>query len=222
MRLRLTRLKAVMGLFAVALAGITIFIIAANILVTTTTRDFLYNDIEHIPHNTVGLLLGTSKYSRAGGENDHYRLRLDAAYKLFNTNKIDYILISGDNSTPYYDEPTTIRSDLLKMGIPAENIYRDYAGFRTLDSIIRAKNVFGLNQLTIISQGYLNNRALYIAFNQNIEAIAFNAGEGFNSDFSNRGREVLARVLAVIELHLFYAEAKYLGPAIDIGTTPPT
>ncbi|WP_252178952.1 ElyC/SanA/YdcF family protein [Endozoicomonas sp. 4G] len=219
---RLTRLKAVTGLFAVAAIGLISLISVANWLVNTKTSSRLYDNVESISYNEVGVLLGTSKYAREGGNNDHYDLRLKAAYLLYTRNKIDYILISGDNGTPYYDEPSTIRKDLLKMGIPAEKIYRDYAGFRTLDSILRAKFVFGLDRFTIISQAYHNKRALYIAQNNNINAIAFNAGDGANSDLSNKTREMLARVLAVLEVHWLNTGPKYLGPTIDIGHTPPT
>ncbi|WP_330924761.1 SanA/YdcF family protein [Candidatus Sororendozoicomonas aggregata] len=222
MGLRPTCINVVTGVIAVAIAGTIALVIVANIFVTSTTTDYLYSDIDKTPHSKVGLLLGTSKFSRNGGVNDHYRLRLLATAALYKAGKIDYVLISGDNATPYYNEPTTIRGDLLKMGVSADRIYRDYAGFRTLDSIVRAKNVFGLDALTIISQGYLNNRALYIAFDQGIDAIAFNAGDGSNSDLNNRGREILARVLAFIEVHLLCAEPRFLGPAIDIGETPPT
>ena len=222
MEARPARIRAITGLFATGIAGALALIVISNLLVNLNTRDHLYSDIDSIPYNRVGLLLGTSKYSREGGRNDHYRLRLDAAYRLFNAGKIDYILISGDNATPYYNEPSTIRKDLLKRGIPPESIYRDYAGFRTLDSIIRAKSVFGLEQFTIISQTYHNKRALYIALNKDIEAIAFNAGDGSNSDLNNRTREVLARVLAILEIHWFKTGPKYLGPIIDIGITPPT
>ncbi|AMO57803.1 vancomycin high temperature exclusion protein [Endozoicomonas montiporae] len=217
-----TRLKVVMGLLAAVVIAAASLLVVANLLINVSTENYLYSDIDKLPANKVGLLLGTSKYSRTGGNNDHYRLRVDAASKLFKAGKIQYVLISGDNATPYYNEPSTIRRDLLKLGIPAENIYRDYAGFRTLDSIIRAKDVFGLNEFTIISQTYHNKRALYIARNNGTNAIAFNAGDGRNSDLTNRTREVLARMLALLEVHWFDTEPKYLGPVIDIGNTPPT
>jgi SanA protein len=219
---RPTRLKVVTGLFAGGVIGVIALITLSNWLVNTRTSHQLYSDLNNLPFNKVGLLLGTSKYAREGGFNDHYSLRIKAAYRLFKEGKIEYILISGDNGTPYYDEPSTIRKDLLKLGVPAQRIYRDYAGFRTLDSVIRAKSVFGLEQFTIISQAYHNKRALYIAQSKNINAIAFNAGDGSNSDLNNRAREVLARVLAVLEVHWFNTGPKYLGPMIDIGSTPPT
>ena len=217
-----TPLKVAMGLLAAVVIAAATLLVVANLLINVSTESYLYSDINKLPPNKVGVLLGTSKYSRTGGNNDHYRLRVDAASKLFKAGKIEYILISGDNATPYYNEPSTIRSDLLKLGIPVENIYRDYAGFRTLDSIIRAKDVFGLDEFTIISQTYHNKRALYIARNKGSNAIAFNAGDGKNSDLTNRTREVLARMLALLEVHWFDTEPKYLGPVIDIGSTPPT
>lgn len=219
---RPTRVQAVLGLIAAGVAGLIILMVVANWLIDTKTKDHLFSDVSLVPYNEVGLLLGTSKYAREGGYNDHYKLRVQTAYELYKAGKIRFILISGDNGTPYYDEPSTIRKDLLSLGVPAENIYRDYAGFRTLDSIIRAKSVFGLDRFTIISQAYHNKRALYIAHSKEIDAVAFNAGDGSNSDISNKTREVLARVLAVLEVHWFNTGPKYLGPMIDIGSTPPT
>ncbi|MFK0572016.1 vancomycin high temperature exclusion protein [Endozoicomonas sp.] len=218
----LPHLMMISRLAALSAASLLVFTALCNYLVARTTNESLYSNISTLPYNQVGVLLGTSKYSRVGGFNDHYRLRLDAAYRLYTAGKIDYILISGDNSTRFYDEPSTIRRDLLKKGIPSERIYRDYAGFRTLDSILRAHHVFELDSFTIISQAPHNKRALYIALNNDIDAIAYNAGEGYNSDISNKTREILARVLAVLEVHLLNTGPKFLGPPIEIGVTPPT
>ena len=198
------------------------FILLCNYVIVSTTKNSLYSDLNTIPSNEVGVLLGTSKYSSLGGVNDYYRLRLEAAYQLYKAGKINFILVSGDNSTRFYDEPSTIRLDLIKKGIPSERIYRDYAGFRTLDSVLRAYHVFDLDSFTIISQASHNKRALYIALNYNIDAIAYNAGRGYDSDMSNRVREILAKVLAFLEIHLFNTGPKFLGPTIEIGVTPPT
>lgn len=216
------RTRVVAGLL-VAIIAIAISIsLTANLLVNQGTKAYLFSDIDKLPANAVGVILGTSKYSRTGGFNDHYRLRVHAAYDLFQAGKIQYILISGDNATPYYNEPSTIRNDLLRMGIPADRIYRDYAGFRTLDSIIRAIDVFNLTHFTIISQAYHNKRAVYIARNKGAQAVAFNAGDGKKIDLTNRIREFLAKLLAVLEVHWFNTAPKFLGPVIEIGNTPPT
>ena len=73
----------------------------------------------------------------------YYKYRLEAAIKLFKSGKIEYIVISGDNGSKTYDEPTDFKEDLIKAGIPENKIYLDYAGFRTLDSVVRIKEIFG-------------------------------------------------------------------------------
>lgn len=219
---RVSHLQGVIQGVAISTLPVVALIVFCNYWVIKTTSNALYSDIDNLPYNQVGVLLGTSKFSRLGGFNDHYQLRVNAAHQLYQAGKIDYILISGDNSSRFYDEPSTIRRDLLKKGIPANKIYRDYAGFRTLDSILRAHHVFNLDSFTIISQASHNKRALYIALNHGMSAIAFSAGAGNNSDLNNRTREILARVLAVLEVHLLNKGPKFLGPTIDIGITPPT
>ena len=222
MGVRLPHLWLILKLLLILMVSALALTLLCNFLVGRTADYALYSSLDALPHKQVGILLGTSKYSRQGGLNDHYRLRVNAAIELFKAGKIDYILISGDNSTPFYDEPTTIRRDLLKSGIPAQNIYRDYAGFRTLDSILRAHHVFELDSFTIISQAPHSKRALYIAIHHDIDAVAFNAGDGHNTDISNKIREMLARVLAVMEVHFFNTGPKFLGPTIEIGVAPPT
>ncbi|MCK5893683.1 MAG: YdcF family protein [Endozoicomonadaceae bacterium] len=116
-----------------------------------------------------------------------------------------------------------MREDLIAIGIPADRIYRDYAGFRTLDSVIRANQVFNLTQFTLISQQYQNERAIFIAQKRNIQAIAFNVhGKILTTDYSNRIREILARLLAVLEVLLLNTQPQILGESIMFGETPPT
>ena len=131
--------------------------------------------------------------------------------------KIDYILISGDNGTNTYDEPTTMKNDLITKGIPASRIYLDYAGFRTLDSIIRAKEIFTLQKFTIISQKFHNERAIFIAENKGINAIGFNARDvNIHYGLKTQIRERFARVKMIIDL-LIGKQPKYLGKKIPIG-----
>ena len=135
-------------------------------------KDKNYDSVEEVPYNKVGLVLGTSKYSLQG-QNLFYRARIRAAVELFNAKKVDYLLISGDNGTKYYNEPKTIKQDLIANGIPSDRIVLDYAGFRTLDSVVRAKEVFQVKEMTIISQQFHNERALFIASTKDIKAVAF-------------------------------------------------
>ena len=91
------------------------------------------------------------------------------------SHKIEFIVISGDNSKKDYNEPLDMKNELIKAGIPPEKIYLDYAGFRTYDSVIRLDKIFGQKKFTVISQDFHNRRAIYIARHLNLQAIGFNA-----------------------------------------------
>jgi SanA protein len=187
-----------------------------EVMVKLDTRREIFASVDQIPANKVGLLLGTAKYLINGQPNLFYRYRLDAAVELFNAGKIEYILISGDNATRYYNEPGTIRNDLIKQGIPANKIFLDYAGFRTLDSIVRAREIFGQERITIISQKFHDERALFISNRRNIQAVAFNAKEVEIKDgLKTWMRERFARIKMVIDL-MFHKKPKFLGEKVEI------
>lgn len=206
-------------LFKIGILGsilVVLAIIVINRYVSNTVQDKIFTQIDQLPHNRVGLLLGTGKYLNNGHINLYYQYRIQAAVELFKAGKIDYVLVSGDNSNTKYDEPTTIKNDLIKNGIPENRIVLDYAGFRTLDSVVRSKLVFNLNSVTIISQKFHNERALYLAIKNGINAIAFNAKD-VNRHYGLRTqiREKLARVKMMLDL-LFGKSPKYLGKPIRI------
>ncbi|WP_179336655.1 SanA/YdcF family protein [Winogradskyella ludwigii] len=179
--------------------------------VSYKAKELNYNDVDNIPKNKVGLLLGASKLAPNGNINLFYKYRLDAAVALYKAGKIDYILVSGDNGRKGYDEPTDFKNDLIAKGIPAERIILDYAGFRTLDSIVRAKEIFGQNAITIISQKFHNERAIYIAQHFGIDAVAFNAKDVYKIPV----REYLARTKASLDV-MFNVQPKFLGEKIII------
>jgi len=118
-----------------------------------------YNTTSKIPQNHVGLLLGTSKKVKGGRLNLYYKNRIDAAVALYKSQKIHKIICSGDNGTKVYNEPISMKTDLIANGVKEEDIFLDYAGFRTLDSVIRAQTIFGQEKMTIISQPFHNQRA---------------------------------------------------------------
>ena len=191
-------------------------IFGADRLVEKSASDKVFNSTNKIPHNKVGLFLGTGKILSNGRINLYYKYRIEAAVKLFKAGKIDFILVSGDNSTKDYDEPSTIKEDLIKKGIPSSKIYLDYAGFRTLDSVVRCKEIFGQNSITIISQQFHNERAIYIAKRKDIDAVGFNAKDvNVHYGFKTRLRERFARVKMVIDL-IFGKKPKFLGEKIEI------
>lgn len=185
-------------------------------VVNTATSRQIYNDINQIPKNRVGLLLGTAKYNDKSKNiiNLYYQHRIDAAVALYMAGKVDFIIVSGDNSTLYYNEPLLMKQDLIARGVPAKCIYMDNAGFRTLDSILRCRDVFGQTRFTIISQRFHNQRAVYIANHKNVETVAFNAEDG-DSFWDVAIREKMARVKMMLDL-LMNKQAKLYGDNIEI------
>jgi SanA protein len=183
------------------------------------SEPYTYHQIEQVPENEVGLVLGTSKYLKGKMLNPYFKNRIEAATSLYKARKIKFIVVSGDNSTLSYNEPRDMQKALIEAGIPKEVIYLDYAGFRTLDSVIRCKKVFGQDRFTIISQDFHNKRAIYISRMSGIQAVAYNAKEVSNMDMSLRikTREFFARVKAFIDVHIIKEQPKFLGDKIAIG-----
>ncbi len=198
-------------------------IIINNIWVNISTRNSIYSDIENLTHNRVGLIPGCNKYIKTGVINYYYVERIKAGARLFKAGKIDYILVSGDNAHASYDEPREMKMSLIEAGVPKDRIVSDYAGFRTLDTIIRAKEVFQLERVTFISQDFQNKRGVFIGQKRNIEVIAFNAGSGdFKSGVKIEFREVFAKVKMVLDLYILDKKPKFLGDKIIIGEDPVT
>jgi SanA protein len=188
----------------------------ANVIINKSTNSLVYGDPVKIPHNKVGLLLGTSKYLRSGMPNQYFINRLKATVELYSAGKIDFIVISGDNSEKYYNEPRDMKNELVKLGVPENKIFLDYAGFRTFDSIIRIWKIFGQTSFTVISQDFHNRRAIYIAKCKKLHAIGYNAADvnAYNG-FKTKLREKFARVKVFIDL-MSNKEPKFLGQTIDI------
>lgn len=175
-----------------------------------------YDSIEDLPKNRVGIILGTAKKLSNGQPNAYYTHRIEATAALFKAKKIAFILVSGDNGSIYYNEPHTIKKDLVKKGIPAEKIVLDYAGFRTLDSMVRAKYIFGLDEVTVISQKFHNERALYLAQKKGLNAIGFNAKDiSGTSGLKVKFREYFARVKVFLDL-ITNKQPKFFGEKIEI------
>lgn len=204
--------RCVLGL----IVCVTALLITAHWLVSAEAKNTTQN-IDELQTHKVGLLLGTSKYLSNGNRNLYYQYRIDAAVKLFRAGKVKYILISGDNGTKAYNEPRSMQKDLIAAGIPAERIYLDYAGFRTLDSVVRAKAVFGQKRFVVISQQFHNERALFLAKSHEIEAVGFNARDvNVKYGFKTQVREKLARTKMLLDI-IFGVEPKFYGERIEIG-----
>lgn len=192
------------------------FICVANYLIVKNAENKTSFEIGDLKKNKVGLLLGTSKHLKSGYINPYYTYRLEAAVELYKSGKIDFILVSGDNGSQGYDEPTAFREDLIKNGIPENKIVLDYAGFRTLDSVIRAKEIFGQTKITIISQKFHNERAIYLAEKNGIQAVGYNAKNvAKRFGIKVQLREYLARTKVFLDI-VFNVKPKYLGEKVVI------
>ncbi|BDX37802.1 protein SanA [Tenuifilaceae bacterium CYCD] len=188
----------------------------ANVRITRKTKEFITENINELKPEKVGLLLGTSKFLKSGKPNEFFFNRIDAAVRLYNENKIKYIIISGDNSHKSYNEPRDMKNELIKRGIPDTCIHLDYAGFRTLDSVVRAKEIFGQSSFIVISQKFHNERAVFIARKKGIKAYGYNAKDvSAYKGFKTKVRELIARDKAMLDL-LFRVKPKFYGEKITI------
>lgn len=194
--------------------GIIVLMLAVAIgldqWISLRTQPYIYDEVQTLPHRQVGVVLGTSKYYRTGVINQYYLYRIQGAINAYNSGKVKYLLLSGDNAQQSYNEPSTMRRDLIAAGIPASDIVLDYAGFRTLDSIVRTRKVFDTNDFIIITQRFHCERALFIALHMGIQAQCFAVPSPKNM-LSVRSREIFARLGALTDLYLLKREPRFSG-----------
>ena len=191
------------------LAAIAILLIC-NLWIYLSTANSVYDDIDDIESAQVALVLGTSHRLINGSPNPYFHERMHTAAQLYHTGKVKHILVSGDNATRYYNEPEKMRKALVKLGVPFDDITLDYAGFRTLDSIVRCKKIFGQDNVIIITQPFHSYRALFISNYYDMNAVAMTTNE-VEKSFKVQFREYLARMLAVWDLYIINREPKFLG-----------
>ncbi len=196
--------------------GFFFFVLWINLEVTKTGKQYSYNSVNAIPHNHCAVVLGTSKYLGTGKENLYYTYRIKSAVLLYKSKKIDYIIVSGDNKHRNYNEPVSMFNDLVEAGIPKERIILDYAGFRTLDSVVRCFMVFGQHEFTVISQPFHNHRAIFLGRQRGLEVIAYNAGDQYGAPSVKVVlREIGARVLLAYDL-IMGTQPHFLGEQIKV------
>ena len=206
------RLLTILGLLAILPP------FAADAYVSSVAEGHVYQVLEKVPPRRVALVLGCSKFAPSGNINLYYKRRLQAALDLYETGVVTRILVSGDNSRAGYDEPTFMLEDLVALGVPAAHIQRDFAGFRTLDSVIRANKVFGLDGFVAVSQEFHCLRAVYLARELGLDAVGYCAEDvGGATGAKIRLREVAARLMAVVDIRVLNKQPKLLGDPIEIS-----
>lgn len=188
---------------ASALAVAVVLTLLSNRWVINSTDAYLYRDSALMPDNEVGLVLGTSSYTRGGKDNPQFYGRIAAAAQLYRQGKVKRLILSGANPDSRYNEPKRMQAALIELGVPSEALTLDFAGDRTYDSVIRAQQVSGLQRVTIITQKYHAYRALFLARKTGLQAVAYAAPMEHGSEgFRHPPREIFARVLAVLDLAL--------------------
>jgi SanA protein len=175
-------------------------------------KDLIYSKIENVPHRKTAVLLGTEKKFTNGKTNRFYINRIDATVNLYKAKKIDVIIVSRNQGNVIDD----VKADLIKRGIPEEKIILDYEGLRTYDSMYRMYKVYGQKEFIVIAQRKQNERAIYIAKKNGLNAIAFNAGEysGYNS-FRLNMLEKMERTRLFFEF-LVNKKPRYSGEKVTI------
>ncbi|MCH7228675.1 vancomycin high temperature exclusion protein [Haloferula sp. A504] len=196
----------------VAVVAVGLIAVAwANLAAVLAGKGRLYEKVAEVPGDRVGLVFGTSPWI-GDRENLYFRYRIDAAAELWKAGKLRCILVSGDNENRNYNEPEYMADALVEAGVPREMIVADYAGFRTLDTVYRAKEVFGVRKVTFISQKFHNERAAYLAKAKGLDYVGFNArdveGQG---GLKTKLREIGARVKMWLDVRVLGTEPRHYG-----------
>jgi SanA protein len=194
-----------------------IFIITiwSNYEVNKESSGLIYQDINQIPNAEVALILGASVKPNKE-MSDIFRDRVDTAIKLYENKKVSKIIVSGDHGKKYYDEVEAAKKYLLEKGIPPDDIFLDHAGFDTYDSLYRAKHIFDVKSMIVVTQNFHLPRAMFIA-----KKLGHNA-YGFSADLHSYSgaekmfiREIFADVKAYFDI-LLDEKPQFLGPKINL------
>ncbi len=189
-----------------------VLLVAGNWWVVQSTSSAIFSDYDRLPVNQVGLVLGTSSRLSNGSPNPFFNNRMNAAARLYALGKVGHIIVSGDNRTKFYNEPMEMKKALIKLGVPESAITLDYAGLRTLDSVVRSKEIFGQDHITIITQPFHSYRALFISRYYHIDAVALVVlGPEEEPGAGVYVREYFARAKAILDLYIFKTGPRHLG-----------
>lgn len=210
------RIPRPVRILACAALLLLLLIIACNCWLLAANSSRIFSSAMDIPARDVALVLGTSPHA-GRWKNPFFEGRMDTAAQLWRDRKVRHFLVSGDNSTRDYDEPTAMRDALLIRGVPARAITLDHAGFRTLDSLVRAREVFGLRALIIVTDDWHQPRALFLAHAAGLDALgASSADVPWKMSAKTRIREWFSRVKAVADVCVLRTKPKFLGAPVTI------
>ncbi|HEY3404793.1 MAG TPA: ElyC/SanA/YdcF family protein [Ohtaekwangia sp.] len=211
-------MRIVKKISLILLIAFVALILFSNMLIVSSTEDRVFSDLSALPDHRVALVLGTSHKISGGRPNPFFEKRIETAAELYRMGKIDHFIVSGDNRSKYYNEPLEMQKALMKLGVPSAAITLDYAGLRTLDSIVRCKEIFGQDKIIIITQPFHSYRALFISRYYDIDAVAMVADEpDLESALKVRLREYLARTKAILDLYVLKTAPRFMGEKEELN-----
>ncbi|HMM04882.1 MULTISPECIES: ElyC/SanA/YdcF family protein [unclassified Dysgonomonas] len=211
------KLTKVLLIILIPLIIIGLAVLLANWKIPHDTKDYVHNNTDSIPAQKAALVLGAARYI-GGRQNLYFTYRIRAAKELYDAGKVKAFVVSGDNSTKDYNEAQDMYDALVEAGVPGDIIYMDYAGLRTLDSVVRMSEIFGQKSFIIVSQEFHNERAVFLAQYYGLEAYGYNAKDTDLNRFSYRTkiRELFARVKVFVDI-ITGKGPKHLGEPININ-----
>lgn len=190
----------------------------ADHLVRTASEGRVFTEASDVPPRRVALVLGCAERLANGRTNLYFTYRVRAASDLYHAGAVAYILVSGDNRWHDVNEPDDMRRALRALGVPDDRIVSDYAGLRTLDSVVRARKVFQLDEAVVVSQDWHARRAIYLAKGHGLDLVAYAARDvPARNGIRTRLREQLAKVKACLDLQVFRTAPRHLGAPHPIG-----
>ena len=197
---------------------VLLLVFLAHSLVLGSSSDRVFARAEELPPGiSTAVVLGTSPYTRGGRPNRFFSARIDAAARLVRSGTVAVVVVSGDNAHHSYNEPAAMTAALEDRGLEAHQIVQDYAGFRTLDSMVRMREVFGQQRFVVVSQRFHVERAVFVARARGIDAYGYVAADaGGLAQLSVRLREYAARVRAILDVYIFHTAPRFLGDPIPI------
>jgi len=211
-----SRIRRPLRIVAGVTACLTALVVGCNCWLLVANRARIFRSTVEVPVRDVALVLGTSPYA-GRWKNPFFEARMDATAHLWHSGKMRHVLVSGDNSSRDYDEPSAMRDALIARGVPARAITLDYAGFRTLDSVVRAHEVFGLRELTIVTDGWHQPRALFLANSAGLDALGVSSADvPWKMSAKTRICEWLSRVKAVVDVCVLRTKPKFLGEPVKL------
>lgn len=202
------------ALLMLAIPGL---VAAANRSVRTASAGRVFHTVDAVPPRRVALVLGCAQRLADGRENRYFRYRVEAAAALYHAGAVERILVSGDNRRHDINEPEDMKRALAALGVPEAHVVCDFAGGRTLDSVIRARKIFQLEEAVVVSQDWHTRRAIYLAQGHGLDLLGFAAADvPVRAGLRTRLREHLAVVKAVLDLRVLRKGPRHLGEALPI------